>query len=195
MSFKPYVWVLAVAVGTAVTGGTARGVESPATNSQGQHKEYSKNKTYQLQLRAGLADPAHQGYINKKKDQKSYEEVAWLQGQMNDPANAASVSNINDAIWVLLTPDSIGSFQSEMKSAVKDSPGWWLAQAQDHTFREGQVSSAGDFGLFSGKRPRSDDQRVVSTPESPTLILLGADLLGLAALTFLFRRRIIQRHA
>jgi hypothetical protein len=56
MNFKPYVWVLALAVVTGLTGGTVRAVASPAMNGAGQDQDYSKNKNYQHGLREGKND-------------------------------------------------------------------------------------------------------------------------------------------
>jgi hypothetical protein len=206
MSFKPYVWVLAVAVGTGITGGTVGAVASPAMNNQAHHEDHSKNKSYQQGLRGGLANPAHnrdqfrKWEPNKDGDQKAYGEVAWLVGQMNNPANAASVSDINRAILEILDPASTGFFNrltnnglaSDKISAKEDSPGWWLAQAQEQTYTEGQFSHRGSMRPFTGTQREGDSPKVVSTPESPTPILLGADLLGLATLIFLFRRRMLR---
>jgi hypothetical protein len=163
-------------------------------NDQGRHENYSKNKSHQQGLHAGLADPARKGdqfrkgYLNKEGDQKAYEEVAWLVEQMNDPAHAASVSDMNYARWGILTPASIGSFNSEMNSAVEDSPGW-LAQAQDLNDTVGQFSHVGIFGPITGTQREVEDRPVVTTPESTTSILLGTELLGLGTLIFLTRRR------
>jgi len=40
MSFKPYVWVLALAVAAGIMGGTARALASPAMNGAGQDQDY-----------------------------------------------------------------------------------------------------------------------------------------------------------
>ena len=79
MSFKPYVWALAVAVCTGVTGGTARAVVSPARNDQGHDKDHSKNKRYQQGMREGKDDQAHKRdhfrkrHFTKDEDNKAYE--------------------------------------------------------------------------------------------------------------------------
>jgi hypothetical protein len=79
MNFKPYVWVLAVAVAMGITGGAVRAVASPAMNGQGQDQDYSKNKNYQVGLREGKDDQAHnrdhskKHHFKKDEDQKAYE--------------------------------------------------------------------------------------------------------------------------
>jgi len=196
MSFKPYVWVLAVTVGTVGA------MASPAMNGQGHHEDFSKNKGYQQGLRAGLANTAHdgdqfrKGDLNKDRDQNAYREIAWLVGQMNNPANAASVSDINHAILEILDPAPTGAFHrltnNGMDSAPKDSPEWWLAQTQDQTFTAGQFSPVGTLTPLTGTQHEGDNLQVVTTPESPAPVLFGADMLGLAALIFLFRRRMFR---
>jgi hypothetical protein len=122
---------------------------------------------------------------------------------MNNPANAASVSNINCAIWGILDPASTGSFNwltnnelaTDTSSAKVDSPGWWLAQAQDQTYPAGQVSNSWTprpITITHHPRQHGGGPPVITTPESPAPILLGADLLGLAGLIFFFRRRMLQ---
>jgi hypothetical protein len=44
MNFKPYVLVLAAAVGGGIIGSTVRTMASPAMNAAGQDQDYSKNK-------------------------------------------------------------------------------------------------------------------------------------------------------
>jgi len=89
MNFKPYAWVLAVAVSVGIIGGTARSVASPAMNGQGQDQDYSKNKRYQQGLREGKDDAAHKRdhykkrHFKKDEDQKAY-EAGYEQGHGGD---------------------------------------------------------------------------------------------------------------
>jgi hypothetical protein len=79
MNFKPYVWVLALVVAAGITGGTVRSVASPARDAQGQDQDYSKNKNYQVGMREGKVDQAHnrdhfkKHHFKKDEDQKAYE--------------------------------------------------------------------------------------------------------------------------
>jgi len=79
MNFKPYVWVLALVVAAGITGGTVRSVASPAMDAQGQDQDYSKNKNYQVGMREGKVDQAHnldhfkKHHFKKDEDQKAYE--------------------------------------------------------------------------------------------------------------------------
>ncbi len=89
MSFKPYVWVLAVAVVTGITGGTVRAVASLAMQDQGHDQDYSKNKKYQQGVREGKDDQAHKRdhykkrHFKKDEDQKAY-EAGYQKGHAGD---------------------------------------------------------------------------------------------------------------
>ena len=79
MNFKPYVWVLAVAVGMGIIGGTVRALAFPAMNAQDQTPDYSKNKRYQQGMREGKDDKTHnrdhfrKRHFPKDEDNKAYE--------------------------------------------------------------------------------------------------------------------------
>jgi hypothetical protein len=79
ISFKPYAWVLAVAVVTGITGGMARAVSPPAMQDRDHDQDYSKNKRYQQGMREGKDDQANnrdhfkKRHFKKDEDQKAYE--------------------------------------------------------------------------------------------------------------------------
>ena len=89
INFKPYVWVLALAVGSGIIGGTARAVAWPAANAAGEDQDYSKNKKYQQGVREGQDDRAHnrdhsrKRHFNKDEDQKAY-EAGYQRGHTGD---------------------------------------------------------------------------------------------------------------
>jgi hypothetical protein len=86
MNLKHCVWVLAVAVGMGISGGTVRAVAAPFFQDHGQ--DYSKNKTYQQGVREGHDDQAHnrdhskKRHFKKDEDQKSY-EAGYQKGRGN----------------------------------------------------------------------------------------------------------------
>ncbi len=92
MSFKTYVWVLALAVAAGIMGGTARALASPAMNGAGQDQDYSKNKNYQQGLREGKDDQAHKRdhykkhHFKRDEDQKAY-EAGYQRGHGGDQPN------------------------------------------------------------------------------------------------------------
>jgi hypothetical protein len=77
LNLKHSVWVLALAVGMGITGGTAQMAAAPLFQDHDQ--DYSKNKTYQQGVREGKDDQAHNRDHSKKRqfkkdeDQKAYE--------------------------------------------------------------------------------------------------------------------------
>jgi len=85
MNFKPCVWVLALAVGTGIIGGTVRVLASPAMNAASPDQDYSKNKKFQQGQREGKDDRAHnrdhfrKRHFNKDEDNRAY-EAGYQQG-------------------------------------------------------------------------------------------------------------------
>jgi hypothetical protein len=85
MKFKPYVWALAVVMGTGVLGTTLRTVAAPAANATGEDQDYSKNSRYQQGQREGKDDRAHnrdhsrKRHFVKDEDNRAY-EAGYQQG-------------------------------------------------------------------------------------------------------------------
>ena len=79
INLRRSVWVLALAVGIGIGGGTVQGVGTPLFQDQNHDQDYSKNKTYQQGMREGKADQAHnrdhskKRHFKKDEDQKAYE--------------------------------------------------------------------------------------------------------------------------
>lgn len=78
MKVRQCVWVLALVLGTGISGGAVRAAASPSSQ-QAHDQDYSKNKNYQLGVRDGKSDKAHHRDHSKKRkfkkddDQKAYE--------------------------------------------------------------------------------------------------------------------------
>ena len=85
MNLRQCVWVLAVALGAGITGGTVRAAASQPSQDHAQTQDYSKNKNYQVGMRDGKDDKAHNKDHSKKRnlkkdeDQKAY-EFGYQQG-------------------------------------------------------------------------------------------------------------------
>jgi hypothetical protein len=91
---KRCVWVLALAVGIGVSGGTVQAIGAPVFQDREQQHEqqheqdYSKNKTYQQGLREGRDDHAHsrdhskKRHFKKDEDSKAY-EAGYQKGRGN----------------------------------------------------------------------------------------------------------------
>jgi hypothetical protein len=86
MNLRQSVWVLALAVGIGMSGGTVQAVGAPLFQDHDQ--DYSKNKTYQQGMREGKADQARnldhskKRHYKKDEDQKAY-EAGYQKGRGN----------------------------------------------------------------------------------------------------------------
>src|ERR1019366_4731963 len=90
-NLKQCVWIVAMTLGIGITGGTARVAASPSPQGQAQTQDYSKNKNYQVGMRDGKDDKAHNKDHSKKRnfkkdeDQKAYETGYQASRQGNSP--------------------------------------------------------------------------------------------------------------
>lgn len=90
MNLKQSVWIVALTLSMGITGGTLRAAASPSAQDQ-HEQDYSKNKNYQLGMRDGRDDGAHNRDHSKKRnfkkdqDHKDY-EIGYQAGhQGNSP--------------------------------------------------------------------------------------------------------------
>jgi hypothetical protein len=94
INLKHGIWVLAVAVGASIGGGTVRAQDHDRESSSNRpyqetvredHQDFTKDKTYQQGMREGRNDHAHNRDHSKKRhfkrdqDQKAY-EAGYQQG-------------------------------------------------------------------------------------------------------------------
>jgi hypothetical protein len=96
MNLRHCVWVLAIAVGVGISGGTVHAVAAPLSQDHDQDssrnkdhdQDYSKNKRYQQGMREGQDDHAHsrdhskKRHFKKDEDQKAY-ETGYQKGRGN----------------------------------------------------------------------------------------------------------------
>jgi len=68
------VWILAVVLGIGVTGGTLRVAASPLPQEHAQTQDYSKNKNYNVGMRDGKDDKAHNKDHSRKRNFKKDED-------------------------------------------------------------------------------------------------------------------------
>jgi len=81
MNLKQFVWIVAMTLAIGITAGTVRVAASPSSQPQppAQTQDYSKNKNYQVGVRDGKDDKAHNKDHSRKRnfkkdeDQKAYE--------------------------------------------------------------------------------------------------------------------------
>jgi hypothetical protein len=91
MNLKQYVWIAAMTLGMGITGGTVRVTASPLPQDQ-HEQDYSKNKNYQLGMRDGRDDSAHNRDHSKKRnfkkdgDKNDY-ETGYQAGHQGNPSD------------------------------------------------------------------------------------------------------------
>jgi hypothetical protein len=84
INLRQCVWVLALALGTGITGGAVRAA-SPLPQDQSrdraQDQDYSKNKNYQVGMRDGKDDKVHnKDHSRKRKFKKDEDQRAYESG-------------------------------------------------------------------------------------------------------------------
>jgi hypothetical protein len=122
-----------------------------------------------------------------------YNELAWLGTQLlANPTNTANQDVISFAIWEL-------TYYSYPYSPKEAYPSLTTAEQNLVTAEIGLANGETGFNgagwsiLTPTNRGSGEPQEfLVYTPESSAVILFGADMLGLAALAFFFRRRLVQ---
>jgi len=148
-------------------------------------------------------------------NQALYNELAWLGSKLlASPTNPTLQAEISFAMWALTygangtSTDSTSplTYLSEYGTSAELAAAQnYLCEAAGATITgctgtgEGNYNAAGweiltpaGQGTCNGSPCGTPQEFLVYTPESPTAILLGADLLGLATLIFLFRRRMAR---
>lgn len=130
-------------------------------------------------------------------NQLTYDQVAWLVTQMfgsptckGGVSSCDAVGDISFAIWQLTDP-SANPFANLSGNDLTSAEAW-LSQAKGlnslSDFSSGEFAGYNIYTPTSGGPP----QEFITTPESSASVLLGADLLGLFALIFFFRRRMLR---
>ena len=85
---KNYTWVLAMAMGMAISGGAVQAVAAPFFQDQNHEQDYSKNKRYQQGMRECQSDHAHnldhskKRHFKKDEDNRAY-EAGYQKGRGN----------------------------------------------------------------------------------------------------------------
>jgi hypothetical protein len=81
MNLRQCIWVLALALGMGITGGTMWAAASASPQGQAQSPDYSKNKNYQVGMRDGKDDKAHsKDHSRKRKFKKDDDHNAYEAG-------------------------------------------------------------------------------------------------------------------
>jgi hypothetical protein len=119
-----------------------------------------------------------------------YEEAAWLTNAMLTNPGTYSTSDYSFAIWELMSPSAtaytaLGSTEQGKVTA--------LLNLAESSYASGGYGNYEILTPINGTQPSGDgrpQEFLVKTPESSSAVLLGADILGVLALAFVFRRRL-----
>jgi len=140
------------------------------------------------------------GGLKWGNNQLLYDQVAYLISEMMTSSNSATIGDLSYAIWQLTFCSQSTNPTSCLTSPLAGTPfahlqAWGLTN--DLTNAENMLSqiptsfSPGVYPNFTIYTPISGGppQEFITVPESPTLVMLGTDLLGLVALIVVMRRR------
>jgi len=132
--------------------------------------------------------------------QTLYDEIAFLSIALLGAAPGQAQEDYSYALWQLTCTQSTGanigntcgsklpfSYLSgtDLTNATND-----LNAALNATYTTGEYSNVEIYTPVAGSSP-VQQEFIVVTPESSSVVLLGADMLGLLALAFVFRRRLL----
>lgn len=135
-----------------------------------------------------------------------YQEVAFLTTLLlqnsgsSNPNQQNLQAGISFAIWELTYPYSSNQ-ELPSPSSFLSGPNGDSAVAADVTWAMGQLNNAistnslggaYSFEILTPTQAGAAQEFLVQTPESSTTVMLGADMLGLLALAYFFRRRVLQ---
>jgi len=132
--------------------------------------------------------------------QQLYQQVAFLATLLlQNYGNANMQAGISFAIWNLTYPYNANQ-ESPSPSTFLSGSGdsgaitdynWAMAQLTN-AINTNSLSGAYSFEILTPTQKGVAQEFLVQTPESSTIVMLGADLLGVLALAFFFRRRVFQ---
>jgi hypothetical protein len=121
---------------------------------------------------------------------QAYAEAAWLVLQMINPTNASQIGDIHFALWEIFDTNAFAWMQAYGDSTNLGLATIWLKGAESQsTFTPSEYFSS--FQIYT-PTPLNASQEFLTyqVPDSPFVITLAADLLGLGLLALFFRRRI-----
>lgn len=151
-------------------------------------------------------NPLFGNTLSSTAQQGLYNELAWLGTQLlANPKDPATQDVVSFAIWELTNPYYPGTPEALPSASALGTITWnGVANTSVQAAVNSELLLAGAQTGFNGSgweilTPASwptnvgqPQEFLVYTPESSAVILFGADMLGLAALAFFFRRRLVQ---
>jgi len=141
--------------------------------------------------------------------QTLYDEIAYLSTQMLGTSSAEGQEAYSFALWELTctygTPNpaaglglSAGCAKDPFSTITSNSTLWNdanndLNAALSQNYTPGEYSNVTIYTPINGTQNEPTiPQEFIVVPESSTIVMVSADLLGLLALAFFFRRRALQ---
>lgn len=155
---------------------------------------------------AGTASPAVKWNAGSASaTQTLYNELAWLATQLLAATPGQAQADYSFAIWQLACSSATATVGNNCSNPVNSlsAADQQIVQneinaAKGQTYTPGEFSNVYIYTPISGSQGMCGNnpcvntppqEFIVVTPESSTVVMVGADLLGLLALAFFFRRR------
>jgi len=137
--------------------------------------------------------------------QTLYDELAWLALQLVSAAPGQAQEDYSFAMWQLACSTATANLGTNCSNPINTLPSADqtivnndIAAAESQPYTPGEYANVfiytptdNNQGTCPNGQPcgKTPPQEFIVTPESSTIVMLGADLLGLLALAFFFRRR------
>ncbi len=136
-------------------------------------------------------DPGVSGYI----EQQSYNEAAWLAGQLLSSSNPTQLGQISYAIWAVFDPTGVQNWLT----AYHDTTTYNAIWGSGGLLSQAAANSGGDFSnvlvytAVANSQPAGygppQEFLAVKTPEPSSLAILGVDFTCLGIVVAFLRRR------
>ncbi len=144
------------------------------------------------------SDPLVQPY--PYNEQQSYNEAAWLTGQLLATSDPTQMGEISYAIWAVFDPTGVQNWLNSYHDTTTYNAIWGsgglLSQAASQTYYPGEFSNVSVYTPMTGTQsccgPPQEFLAVqtVRTDEASTIATFGFDFTCLAVLLYFFRRRL-----
>jgi hypothetical protein len=129
-----------------------------------------------------------------------YNEAAWLMLQMLGSTNQTTVGEIQYAIWGIFNSSAIPSLGAN--TPYGQAAQAWITEADEQKYTTGEFSNfliytpvPGTATCGGGPCPTAGPPQeflAMHVPDSPFLNTLAVDMLGLALIALVLRRRVVQ---
>jgi hypothetical protein len=210
LCFVPYagagsVPMLLTSAGSNVMGGVYVGAYTATINgvsTQVVCDDFADDSYINESWTASMANFASLGSSSTKWSSLSgYNEAAWLILQMFSYSNQTTVGEIQYAVWGVFDPEAI-TYLNSVNGNYGSAAQGWISMAAAQSYTAGEFSNflvytpvSGTATCGGGPCPTSGPPQeflAVNMPESPFSITLAGDMLGLALIAVVLRRRFVK---